>query len=296
MYCLALFTSIVALLNRAYAANLKFRCRTGSPIFSSIKHSYRLRPKGFVRTADRRCKVFDTSGIISPYEDVWKLQHKLVANQVEALHSKNRTDFDYILCVQHEHVYTLGQSGNKSNIYFDVREVTSFPDLPGGIRESNSEDPVYRVERGGDVTYHGPGQLVVYPIIDLREAPCGKDLHKYLRSLEEAGIRTLRSVGIDGHRSDGGTGVWVTGKRGEDLGKIQAIGVKVKTWVTMHGIALNIHPDLNKFKRIVPCGLQRPVCSLRSLEVYASMEEIKSHMLAHLSEIFALSIELQHNA
>ncbi len=137
---------------------------------------------------------------------------------------------DILLFVEHPHVYTLGRGGLESNLL------------------APQEVPVYRTNRGGDVTYHGPGQLVVYPILDLR-SKLRKDVHRYVRNLELSAIRTLNDFGLTGTRRPPFTGIWIGDK------KIAAIGVAVRRCITFHGLALNVNTDLSYFKRIVPCGL-----------------------------------------
>jgi lipoyl(octanoyl) transferase len=173
---------------------------------------------------------------------------------------------DILLFVEHPHVYTLGRGGNESNVL------------------APEEVPVYRTSRGGDVTYHGPGQLVVYPIIDLR-SKLRKDVHRYLRNLEMTAIRTLEDFGLKGTRLPPYTGIWI-----EDR-KIAAIGVAVRRCITYHGLALNVNTDLSYFKRIVPCGLAwAEVTSMaRELGKEQSAERVKASFLDHFAELFGYS-------
>jgi len=163
------------------------------------------------------------------YKQIWDLQKKI------HLHKQNSKTDDIIITVEHEPVYTLGKTGSRDHILISDDE----------MREK--EISYYEIDRGGDITYHGPGQLVVYPILDLNNYY--KDTHRYLRELEETVILTLNELGIDSHREEEFTGVWV----GEE--KICAIGIKVSRWITMHGIAFNINTDLSYFDKIIPCGI-----------------------------------------
>jgi lipoyl(octanoyl) transferase len=153
---------------------------------------------------------------------------------------------DVLLYTEHEHVYTIGKGGDNDHLLASGNE----------LKESGVD--FFQIDRGGDVTYHGPGQIVGYPIIDLNNY--FPDLHRYLRNLEEVIILALRKFGIEGTREEGYTGVWVKGD------KIAAIGVKVSRWVTMHGFALNVNTDLTKFARIIPCGIfHKGVTSVQSI-------------------------------
>jgi lipoyl(octanoyl) transferase len=153
---------------------------------------------------------------------------------------------DLLLYTEHEHVYTIGKGGDSDHLLASGNE----------LKESGVD--FFQIDRGGDVTYHGPGQIVGYPIIDLNSY--FPDLHKYLRSLEEVIILALKKSGIEGMREEGFTGVWVKGN------KIAAIGVKVSRWITMHGFALNVNTDLAKFDRIIPCGIfHKGVTSMQSV-------------------------------
>lgn len=185
------------------------------------------------------------------------LQEKLVEFK------QRESSADILLFVEHPHVYTLGRGGDEANVL------------------SAQEVPVHRTSRGGDVTYHGPGQLVVYPIIDLR-SKLRKDVHLYVRNLELSAIRTLADFGISTTRRPPHTGIW-TGKR-----KIAAIGVAVRRCITYHGLALNVNTDLNYFKRIIPCGLSwAEVTSMaQELGVEQNIAEVKDRFLGNFAEIF----------
>jgi lipoyl(octanoyl) transferase len=170
---------------------------------------------------------------------------------------------DILLFVEHPHVYTLGRGGDESNVL------------------APQEVPVYRTGRGGDVTYHGPGQMVVYPIIDLR-SKLRKDVHRYVRNLELSTIRTLKDFGLLATRRPPFTGIWIGDK------KIAAIGVAVRRCITFHGLALNVNPDLNYFRRIVPCGLAwAEVTSMqKELGKEQSAERVRDSFLCHFADLF----------
>jgi len=173
---------------------------------------------------------------------------------------------DVLLFVEHSHVYTLGRGGKAAKVR-DAQEL-----------------PVYRTSRGGDVTYHGPGQLVVYPLIDLR-SKLRKDVHRYVRNLEMTAIRTLKDLGLEGIRRPPYTGIWIGDK------KIAAIGVAVRRSITFHGLALNVNTDLSYFNRIIPCGLSwADVTSMaRELGKEQSAERVKDRFLDHFAELFGYS-------
>lgn len=190
-----------------------------------------------------------------------------LALQEHLVQGKQREPFaDILLFVEHPHVYTLGRGGDESNVL------------------SAQEVPVHRTSRGGDVTYHGPGQLVVYPIIDLR-SKLRKDVHRYVRNLEMAAIRTLSDFALNAERRPPFTGIWI------DNRKIAAIGVAVRRCITFHGIALNVNPDLSYFKRIVPCGLSwADVTSMnRELSREQDIGAVRQRFLFHFAEVFGYS-------
>jgi lipoate-protein ligase B len=187
--------------------------------------------------------------------------------QERLVESKRRgVSADILLFVEHPHVYTLGRGGKESNVL------------------APEEVPVIRTSRGGDVTYHGPGQLVVYPIIDLR-SKLRKDVHRYVRNLELSAIHTLKDFGLAGSRRPPFTGIWMGDK------KIAAIGVAVRRCITFHGLALNVNPDLSYFRRIIPCGLTwAEVTSMRQeLDTEQSMERVRNRFLQHFAEVFGYS-------
>jgi lipoate-protein ligase B len=177
---------------------------------------------------------------MSRYAEAWDLQRKLFQLRADGQMP------DVLLLTEHAHVYTIGKSGS------DVHLLTSRSEL----QQQGVE--VFHIDRGGDITYHGPGQLVAYPILDLQNHY--PDVHRYLRDLEEAIILTLREYAIVGEQDPRYTGVWVRGK------KLAAIGVKVSRWITMHGVAINVNSDLGYFGRIIPCGISdRGVTSVEKI-------------------------------
>ncbi|UBM57610.1 lipoyl(octanoyl) transferase LipB [Marinilongibacter aquaticus] len=217
------------------------------------------------------------------YEEAWDLQEKIFAETVE-LKLKNR-DLEeklptpnHLLFCQHPHVYTLGKSGKEEHLLIDDK----------GLQ--NKQAKFYRINRGGDITYHGPGQLVVYPIFDLDNF--FTDIHKYMRFLEEAVICTLADFGIQAGRVEGLTGVWLEAdqERGRGERKICAMGVKASRWVTMHGLALNVNTDLTYFGNIVACGIQDKAVTSMEAELGQSldMQEVKTSLEKHIINLFQM--------
>ena len=218
------------------------------------------------------------------YKETWDYQESLFEEIVE-LKRKNRAENtevptpNYFLFVEHPHVYTLGKSGHMENLLIDKAAL------------AKKGASFYKINRGGDITYHGPGQIVGYPIIDLENF--FTDIHKYLRSLEEVIIRTLADYGIKGERSEGETGVWL------DVGtpfarKICAMGVRASRWVTMHGFALNVNTDLGYFDNIIPCGIRGKAVTSLNVELSkekVDTEEVKRYILKHFEEIFEATIK-----
>jgi lipoate-protein ligase B len=200
------------------------------------------------------------------YRECWDLQRRLARARAEGGVP------DILLLTEHDHVYTIGRSGDDRHLLATDEEL------------SRTGVAVVHTDRGGDITYHGPGQLVGYPILDL--ARHGSDLHLYLRMLEEAVIRTLLEFGIAAGRHPSYTGVWVGGE------KICAIGVRTSRWVTMHGFALNVRTDLTKFDRIIPCGIfEKGVTSMhRLLGRDVTLEEVEPAIARNLAERFSSEI------
>jgi lipoyl(octanoyl) transferase len=220
------------------------------------------------------------------YQEAWDYQEQLFAKTV-AMKISNRDapveekvpTPNYLVYCYHPHVFTLGKSGKEENLL--VNDVTL-----GQI-----EAKYYKINRGGDITYHGPGQLVVYPIIDLDNF--FTDIHKYLRLLEEAVIVTLGEFGIVAGRIEGLTGVWIDHVEQKNPRKICAMGVKASRWVTMHGLALNVNTNLDYFKYIVPCGIDdKAVTSIQQeLGTEANMAEVEQALLGNIARLFEREIE-----
>ena len=223
---------------------------------------------------------FEHLGLID-YQQAWDYQESLfkstleqkVANR-ELPEDDKKPTANYLLFCQHPHVFTLGKSGSEEHLL-----VTG-----DGLKEKQAT--YYKVNRGGDITYHGPGQIVGYPIFDLDNF--FTDIHLYLRSLEEAVILTLAEYGVVAGRISGLTGVWIGDENPATARKICAMGVKASRWVTMHGFAFNINTDLSYFDLIVPCGIKdKDVTSLqRELGREVPLPEVEEKLLAHLANVF----------
>lgn len=186
---------------------------------------------------------------------------------------------NYLFICRHPHVYTLGKSGAMENL------------LVNDERLKLLDVSFYKTNRGGDITYHGPGQMVAYPVLDLEQFYT--DLGKYMRSLEEVIIRTIGEYGITGGRLEGSTGVWLDADDTNRARKICAMGVRCSRWITMHGLALNINTDLNYFNHIVPCGIvDKGVTSLQKELNYAVDEkDVQDHFLHHFADVFNVKID-----
>lgn len=228
---------------------------------------------------------FRDLGLID-YQEAWDYQERLFA-EVVATKTANRslspedqmTTANYLLFCQHPHVYTLGKSGKEDHLLLDKAEL------------EEKEARFYKINRGGDITYHGPGQLVGYPILDLDNF--FTDIHRYMRLLEEAVIRLLADFAIEAGRIDGLTGVWLDHKEQLRPRKICAMGVKASRWVTMHGFALNVHPDLSYFGNIVPCGIDdKAVTSMeQELGRPVAMEAVAGGLKKHLAVLFEMDLD-----
>ena len=217
------------------------------------------------------------------YKETWDFQEELF-REILDLKIRNRRENleletpNHFLFVEHSHVYTLGKSGNFSNLLIDEEK----------LREIDAT--FYKINRGGDITYHGPGQVVGYPILDLENF--FTDIHKYLRLLEEMIILTLGEYGLKGERSKGETGVWL------DVGtpfarKICAMGVRASRWVTMHGFAFNVNADLGYFDHMIPCGIKDKAVTSLNVELgqpEVSIEEVKLKLIHHFSNLFEATI------
>jgi lipoyl(octanoyl) transferase len=205
-------------------------------------------------------------------EDLGRMRYAdAYSRQREFIELRKSGGVDRLLIVEHPHVVTMGRNGHAENLLAQ-------PEL---LARSGIE--FYETNRGGDVTYHGPGQIVGYPILDLREWK--RDVHAYVRALEQAIIDTLVGFGIESWREAGATGVWTS------EGKIAAIGVHISRWVTSHGFALNVDTDLNYFRYIVPCGLTRPVTSMRSLGCRAERGEVVAALIQNFGRVFERQME-----
>jgi lipoyl(octanoyl) transferase len=212
------------------------------------------------------------------YQEAWDFQENLFKKAIDLKIAKRNGETDeipenHLLFCQHPHVFTLGKSGNPENLLLNEAELYQ------------QQASYYKINRGGDITYHGPGQLVVYPIFDLEQF--FTDIHKYMRFLEEAVILTLKNFGIESGRVDGLTGVWIDGDS-KNARKICAMGVKSSRWVTMHGIGFNINTDLNFFSHIIPCGIDdKAVTSMqRELRREVDLKEVSRLLQNHLAELF----------
>ncbi|WP_149277608.1 lipoyl(octanoyl) transferase LipB [Pareuzebyella sediminis] len=223
---------------------------------------------------------------LKDYKETWDYQEVLFKEIVD-LKIKNRREGtaiptpNHFLFVEHPHVFTLGKSGNAGNLLVDQAV----------LNEKGAK--FYKINRGGDITYHGPGQIVGYPILDLDNF--FTDIHKYLRLLEEMVILTLAEYGLKGQRSKGETGVWL------DVGtpfarKICAMGVRASRWVTMHGFALNVNTDLGYFDMMVPCGIKDKAVTSLNVELgkpEVNLEKVKQKLLKHFESLFGAEISLQ---
>ena len=237
----------------------------------------------------RRVEVSDLGRM--DYKPCWDLQEEVFQGMVKAKIARRNaglstTDpgpdgqpdlalpLSRMYWVEHPHVLTLGKSGASANVVAPPERLAEL-----GVQ-------YFPINRGGDITYHGPGQLVGYPILDLDQF--FTDIHKYLRFLEEAVIRTCAEYGVVAGRIEGLTGVWIDPESGAEARKICAFGVKCSRWVTMHGLALNVNTDLDFFNLIVPCGIaDRGVTSLvRETGGPVDIEEVKAHMTRHLADLF----------
>lgn len=221
--------------------------------------------------------IFKDLGLID-YQEAWDYQEQLFKAAIDLKIAQRKQETEevtknYLLFCEHPHVYTLGKSGSLDNLLLNENQ----------LAEKNAT--FYKINRGGDITYHGPGQLVAYPIFDLDYF--FTDIHKYMRFLEEAVILTLADYNIDAGRVDGLTGVWIAGDTAEAR-KICAMGVKSSRWVTMHGIGFNVNSDLDYFKNIVPCGIDdKAVTSMqKELGKPVDLQEVKSRLKVHLAQLF----------
>lgn len=218
------------------------------------------------------------------YKEIWDYQENLFQKilQIKSKNSKENLQYEtpnFFLFVEHPHVYTLGKSGHLENLLISEKKLA---DINASF---------YKINRGGDITYHGPGQIVGYPILDLENF--FTDIHKYMRLLEEMIILTLAEYGLKAERSKGETGVWL------DVGtpfarKICAMGVRASRWVTMHGFALNVNTDLGYFDHMIPCGIRGKAVTSLNVELgktKISLAEVKVRLLKHFLILFEAEIK-----
>lgn len=214
------------------------------------------------------------------YKQVWDYQESLLQEKIKAKQA-NKTEADYLLFVEHNPVYTLGKNGKEKNLLVTQQMLDA-----KGIE-------YFHINRGGDITFHGPQQLVGYPILDLDNYKA--DLGWYLRSLEEVIILTIGEYGLKGERSAGETGVWLDASIKGKERKICAMGIRCSRWVTMHGFALNVNVDLNYFSFITPCGIRdKQVTSIKKEHGKAvDMNEVKQKLINNFEQVFHTSIKPQ---
>lgn len=218
------------------------------------------------------------------YQAAWDKQEEIFG-QIVKLKTANRSletplpTPNYMVFTEHPHVYTLGKSGKEENLLLDEE----------GLKEKRAS--YHHINRGGDITYHGPGQIVGYPILDLDNF--FTDIHRYLRTLEEVIILTLKDYGLKGDRYPGFTGVWLNPEDPFRARKICAMGVRASRWVTMHGFALNVNTDLSYFGNIVPCGIDdKGVTSLeKELGRQLDINEVKEKIITHMAEQFEMEFD-----
>lgn len=219
---------------------------------------------------------------LKDYASAWDAQEKLFKHVEQGKLQKRNgaTDLyplNYLITVEHPPVYTLGKSANAHNLIYPEHFYTQ------------KSAQIFKINRGGDITFHGPEQLVVYPIFDLDQY--FTDIHKYLRYLEEAVIRTLREYSIEADRSPGETGVWID-PLGNNPRKICAMGVRAARWITMHGLALNVNTDLTWFEYIIPCGIKgKAVTSMqKELGEKIDVPQVEDKLIKHLQSLFEFSL------
>ena len=237
-------------------------------------------------------QVFFEDWGLTDYKEAWDRQEALFSQTVQQkiairnqeqlaladdVPSEETTTTNYLVFCEHQHVYTLGKSGKAENLLLDEQ----------GLKDKHAT--YYPINRGGDITYHGPGQIVGYPILDLDNF--FTDIHLYLRTLEEAVILTLAHYGLQAGRYPGYTGVWFDADN-ERARKICALGVRCSRWVTMHGFAFNVNPDLDYFKNIIPCGIDdKAVTSMQAeLGHEVDIEEVKKILKHHISVLFGMEV------
>ena len=235
--------------------------------------------------APNRTVRFQDMGVID-YKEAWDQQEELFQGIIDRK-MKNRnlpedqqeTTQNYLLFCEHPHVYTLGKNGSENNLLADM------------VQLQNKQATFYKINRGGDITYHGPGQIVGYPILDLDNF--SPDIHLYVANLEEAVIRTIARYGLRGERLKGASGVWLDADLPGKARKICAIGIRSSRWVTMHGFAFNVNSDLSYFELINPCGFtDKKATSMQAeLKKEFDMEEVKTALRQELATVFQMELK-----
>ena len=210
------------------------------------------------------------------YKEAWDYQSTLQQGIIKTKRAGDEVPPSYLLFCEHNPVYTLGKSGSVEHLLIDV--------------ESSPDFEYFKINRGGDITYHGPGQLTVYPIFDLEQF--FTDVHKYVRLLEEVVIQVLGSMGIKGKRIEGFTGVWIERESAIER-KICAIGVHLSRWVSLHGLALNVNTDLSHFQHIVPCGIADDTKTVTSMQAELNTEIDLDKVKVELKEQFARQFDFE---
>ncbi len=218
------------------------------------------------------------------YKKAWDYQEELFDGIVaQKVYNRNHPEDaaptnNHLLFCEHPHVYTLGKNGSENNLLVNMLEL------------QQKEATYYKINRGGDITYHGPGQIVGYPILDLDNF--SPDIHQYVANLEEAIIRTIAEYGLKGERMKGASGVWLDPDQPSKARKICAIGIRSSRWVTMHGFAFNVNTDLSYFELINPCGFTDKKATSMQAELGRSypMDEVKAKVRGHLAEIIGMKL------
>jgi lipoyl(octanoyl) transferase len=233
--------------------------------------------------------LYSSIGQQHSYAEVWELQTHLQQKLITAKRSGELGHPGYLLLCEHAPVYTIGKSGKVEHLLLSESQI------------ERSEFEFFKINRGGDITYHGPGQITGYPIMDLDQYY--HDLHRYVRELEEVIIRTLARWGIQGKRVEGYTGVWLASENrqeGEHLRKICAIGVHMSRWVSMHGFALNVNTNLDHFENIIPCGIKESNMEVTSMEHELgrsmNLEEVRNEICEQMEHVFLCNVALTTDA
>ncbi len=229
-----------------------------------------------------RTVSFEDLGVVD-YKEAWDYQEKLFKEIIDQkMHNRSHPESEkqtnnYLLFCEHPHVYTLGKNGSENNLLVNMLEL------------QQKEATYYKINRGGDITYHGPGQIVGYPILDLDNF--SPDIHQYVANLEEAIIRTIDEYGLKGERMKGASGVWLDAVNPAKARKICAIGIRSSRWVTMHGFAFNVNTDLSYFDLINPCGFtdKKATSMQKELGKPIPINDIKTKLKQHLRDIIGMA-------